>query len=143
MLAYLKIDHLVPDTGNGLLNRDLSKGQRRRVALAVAVAEGRPVVILDEWTSDQDAEFRTRFTNEIIGKLRALGRTVIFVSHDGDVSSVCDVIIRMTNGRMTNSRMTNTETIDGATDMPAATAASRPDMGSASDPAMACLQETA
>lgn len=116
-----------------MLNRDLSKGQRRRVALAVAVAEGRPVVILDEWTSDQDAEFRTRFTNEIIGKLRALGRTVIFVSHDGDVSSVCDVTIRMTNGRMTDGRM----------DMPAATAASLPDMGSASDPAMACLQETA
>ncbi|PWC78884.1 ATP-binding cassette domain-containing protein [Azospirillum sp. TSH64] len=143
MLAYLKIDHLVPDTGNGLLNRDLSKGQRRRVALAVAVAEGRPVVILDEWTSDQDAEFRTRFTNEIIGKLRALGRTVIFVSHDGDVSSVCDVVIRMTNGRMTGGQTTNTETIEGSTDMPAATAASRPDMGSASDPAMACLQETA
>ncbi|MBY6262556.1 ATP-binding cassette domain-containing protein [Azospirillum sp. 412522] len=133
MLAYLKIDHLVPDTGDGLLNRDLSKGQRRRVALAVAVAEGRPVVILDEWTSDQDAEFRTRFANEIIGKLRALGRTVIFVSHDGDVSSVCDVTIQMTNGRMTNGRM----------DMPAATAASHPDMGSVPEPAMACLQETA
>ena len=120
MLAYLKIDHLVPDTGDGLLNRDLSKGQRRRVALAVAVAEGRPVIILDEWTSDQDAEFRTRFANEIIGKLRSLGRTVIFVSHDGDMSSVCDVTIRMINGRM---------------DMPADTAASRP--------AMDCLQETA
>lgn len=120
MLAYLKIDHLVPDTGDGLLNRDLSKGQRRRVALAVAVAEGRPVIILDEWTSDQDAEFRTRFTNEIIGKLRSLGRTVIFVSHDGDMSSVCDVTIRMTNGRM---------------DMPAMTVASTV--------VMDCLQETA
>lgn len=100
MLAYLKIDHLVPETGDGLLNRDLSKGQRRRLALAVAVAEGRPVIILDEWTSDQDAEFRSRFANEIIGKLQSLGRTVIFVSHDGDVSSVCDVTIRMTNGQM-------------------------------------------
>ncbi len=90
MLAYLKIDQLVPETGDGLLNRDLSKGQRRRVALAVAVAEGRPIIILDEWTSDQDAEFRTRFTNEIIGKLRSLGRTVIFVSHDGNAPSVCD-----------------------------------------------------
>ncbi len=140
MLAYLKIDHLVPDTGDGLVNRDLSKGQRRRVALAVAVAEGRSVVILDEWTSDQDAEFRTRFTNEIIGKLRALGRTVIFVSHDGDVSSVCDITIRMTNGRMTGGQMSsgqlnNGQMNNGQTDMPAMTAAS--------GPAMACLQETA
>ncbi|CAO3430893.1 ATP-binding cassette domain-containing protein [Azospirillum argentinense] len=125
MLAYLKIDHLVPETGDGLLNRDLSKGQRRRVALAVAVAEGRPIIILDEWTSDQDAEFRTRFTNEIIGKLRALGRTVIFVSHDGNAASVCDVTIHMTNGHMTN----------GQTDTPADKAASRP--------ATALLQETA
>ena len=100
MLAFLKIDRLVPETGDGLLNRDLSKGQRRRLALAVAVAEGRPVVILDEWTSDQDAEFRSRFANEIIGKLKMLGRTVIFVSHDGDVASICDVTIRMTNGQM-------------------------------------------
>lgn len=120
MLAYLKIDHLVPETGDGLLNRDLSKGQRRRVALAVAVAEGRPIIILDEWTSDQDAEFRTRFTSEIIGKLRALGRTVIFVSHDGDVSSFCDVTIRMTNGQM---------------DAPVGKTATRP--------ATALLQETA
>lgn len=124
MLAYLKIDHLVPETGDGLLNRDLSKGQRRRVALAVAVAEGRPIIILDEWTSDQDAEFRTRFTNEIIGKLRSLGRTVIFVSHDGNASSVCDVTIQMTNGQMTNSQMTGERT-------------------DATRPATALLQETA
>ncbi|MBP2227813.1 putative ATP-binding cassette transporter [Azospirillum agricola] len=120
MLDYLKIAHLVPENGEGLLNRELSKGQRRRLALAVAVAEGRPVIILDEWTSDQDAEFRTRFTNEIIGKLQSLGRTVIFVSHDGDVSSVCDVTIRMTNGRMS---------------VPAPAAAPRPIQD--------CLQETA
>ncbi len=132
MLAYLKIDRLVPDTGDGLLNRDLSKGQRRRLALAIAVAEGRPVIILDEWTSDQDAEFRTRFTNEIIGKLQSLGRTVIFVSHDGDVSSVCDVTIRMINGRMS---------------LPDNMAAPRPapthSMDRAAAPEMACSQETA
>lgn len=119
MLAYLKIDHLVPDTADGLLNRDLSKGQRRRVALAVAVAEGRPVIILDEWTSDQDAEFRTRFTNEIIGKLRSLGRTVLFVSHDGDVSSVCDITIRMTNGQMTNDLMAEASATDVQAGFPA------------------------
>lgn len=103
MLAYLKIDHLVPATDDGTLNRDLSKGQRRRLALAVAVAEGRPVLILDEWTSDQDSEFRTRFTDEIIGKLQSLGRTVIFVSHDGDIAPVCDLTIRMSNGQMSGA----------------------------------------
>jgi len=142
MLAYLKIDHLVPETGDGLLNRDLSKGQRRRLALAVAVAEGRPVIILDEWTSDQDAEFRTRFANEIIGKLQSLGRTVIFVSHDGDLSAICDQTIRMVGGRMSppehNQHRQAASAPAGIIDTPTIIQAGP---GPRAD-ALACLQET-
>ncbi|WP_279629167.1 ATP-binding cassette domain-containing protein [Gluconacetobacter entanii] len=33
---------------------DLSTGQRRRLALVQALAEHRPVLMLDEWAADQD-----------------------------------------------------------------------------------------
>ncbi|MGY9015737.1 MAG: ATP-binding cassette domain-containing protein, partial [Rhodospirillales bacterium] len=40
---------------------DLSTGQRKRVALALALAEQRPILILDEWAADQDPDTRRIF----------------------------------------------------------------------------------
>jgi putative ATP-binding cassette transporter len=37
---------------------DLSTGQRKRLALIVALLEKRPLLLLDEWASDQDPVFR-------------------------------------------------------------------------------------
>ena len=40
---------------------DLSGGQRKRLALIVSLLEKRPILLLDEWTADQDPEFRRKF----------------------------------------------------------------------------------
>src|SRR3984885_11098807 len=40
---------------------DLSGGQRRRLALIVSLLEKRPIMLLDEWTAEQDPEFRRKF----------------------------------------------------------------------------------
>jgi putative pyoverdin transport system ATP-binding/permease protein len=40
---------------------DLSAGQRKRMATIVTLLERRPILLLDEWTSDQDPEFRLKF----------------------------------------------------------------------------------
>ena len=36
---------------------DLSGGQRKRLALIVSLLEKRPILLLDEWTADQDQIF--------------------------------------------------------------------------------------
>ncbi|HML08066.1 MAG TPA: cyclic peptide export ABC transporter [Xanthobacteraceae bacterium] len=61
---------------------DLSDGQRKRLALVVSLLEKRPILLLDEWTADQDPEFRRRFYHELLPELVAAGATVVAVTHD-------------------------------------------------------------
>ncbi len=48
---------------------DLSGGQRRRLALIVSLLEKRPILLLDEWTAEQDPEFRRKFYDELLPDL--------------------------------------------------------------------------
>ncbi len=101
MLEFLEINHLV-DVGPDLaLRYRLSKGQKKRLILAIALGAQRQVLLLDEWTADQDARFRERFRNEIFSKFRELKKTIIFVSHDSHANDMCDTSIFFENGRVT------------------------------------------
>jgi putative ATP-binding cassette transporter len=61
---------------------DLSAGQRKRLALVVGLLEKRPILVLDEWTADQDPEFRRKFYQELLPELSKGGRTIVAVTHD-------------------------------------------------------------
>jgi len=78
----------------------LSRGQRKRLALAVALAERRPILLLDEWTADQAPEFRRRFFSYLLPAFKAEGRTVIAVTHDDRHFSDCDVHLHLEGGRI-------------------------------------------
>jgi energy-coupling factor transport system ATP-binding protein len=62
---------------------DLHSSQRRLVALAATLAMRTPVVVIDEPTIGQDAAGVARL-RDIIGQLKADGRTVIAISHHID-----------------------------------------------------------
>jgi putative ATP-binding cassette transporter len=79
---------------------DLSTGQRKRVALAVALAEHRPILLLDEWAADQDPESRRRFYRELLPELKAEGRTIIAVSHDDRYFDAADQILTLDYGKL-------------------------------------------
>jgi putative ATP-binding cassette transporter len=76
-----------------------STGQRKRLALIVALLEDRPFVILDEWAADQDPEFRHEFYVNIIPRLRAMGKTVIAITHDDQYYDRADHVLFMSNGQ--------------------------------------------
>jgi putative ATP-binding cassette transporter len=61
---------------------DLSAGQRRRLALVVSLLEKRPILLLDEWTAEQDPEFRRKFYDEVLPAISGAGITVVMVTHD-------------------------------------------------------------
>ena len=79
----------------------LSTGQRKRLALAVAVAEDRPVLVFDEWAADQDPEFRAKFYLEILPRFRAAGKAIIAITHDDRYFDVADRRYHMAERRMT------------------------------------------
>jgi putative ATP-binding cassette transporter len=61
---------------------DLSGGQRKRIALIVSLLEKRSILLLDEWTADQDPDFRRKFYDELLPELQRAGITVVVISHD-------------------------------------------------------------
>jgi putative pyoverdin transport system ATP-binding/permease protein len=80
--------------------RDLSTGQRKRLALVVALLEDRPLYVFDEWAADQDPEFRHYFYMELLPLLRSRGKTVIAVSHDDRYFSCADRLLSLDYGRV-------------------------------------------
>jgi putative ATP-binding cassette transporter len=61
---------------------DLSGGQRRRLALIVSLLEKRPIMLLDEWTAEQDPEFRGKFYDELLPEMMRAGATIVVITHD-------------------------------------------------------------
>jgi putative ATP-binding cassette transporter len=80
---------------------DLSSGQRKRLALIVAMLEDKPIMILDEWAADQDPHFRRKFYEELLPELKAAGKTIIAVTHDDRYFHIADRRLHMEEGRLT------------------------------------------
>jgi putative ATP-binding cassette transporter len=76
----------------------LSSGQRKRLALVVALLCKKPIMVLDEWAADQDPQFRKEFYDIIIPRLRAMGKTVIAITHDDQYYSAADKVLSVSDG---------------------------------------------
>jgi cyclic peptide transporter len=86
---------------------DLSGGQRRRLALIVSLLEKRPILLLDEWTAEQDPEFRRKFYDQLLPDLMKAGTTVVVITHDDRYLDELDLParrIRMDEGRIVEQR---------------------------------------
>jgi ATP-binding cassette, subfamily C, bacterial CydD len=77
--------------------RQLSVGQRRRVALARAFLRDAPLVVLDEPTADLDAA-SAEIVAGAITRIRR-GRTVVLVSHAPGLEVSADRVVRLDGGR--------------------------------------------
>src|SRR5436309_5358013 len=62
--------------------RQLSGGQRQRVALGRAIVRNPRVFLLDEPLSNLDAKLRSELRAELLALHRALGATMVYVTHD-------------------------------------------------------------
>jgi putative ATP-binding cassette transporter len=87
---------------------DLSGGQRRRLALIVSLLENRPILLLDEWTAEQDPEFRKKFYDELLPQMLSAGRTVVVITHDDRYLEEIRLParkIRMEEGRIVETKL--------------------------------------
>ena len=78
----------------------LSKGNRAKVALALAMAHRPELLILDEPTSGLDPLVRREFLESMID-VSAEGRTVLLTSHQvSEVERVADIVAIFLNGKL-------------------------------------------
>jgi len=91
---------LPPESFAGRVPFHLSGGEMRRVALAGAFAQERPLVLLDEPTLGLDADGITRLVASL-DRLHARGAAVWIASHDPYfVNAVCDRVLVLDAGRL-------------------------------------------
>jgi len=100
LISMMELNHKV-EVKNKIFNTlDLSTGQRKRIALMVALMEDRNFIVLDEWAADQDPVFRKKFYKKILPSLKKQGKTVIALTHDDAYYDTADEIIKLDNGKM-------------------------------------------
>ncbi|MZP29234.1 ATP-binding cassette domain-containing protein [Heliobacterium undosum] len=79
----------------------LSRGQRKRAALAAVLAMETPVIIVDEPTGGQDYR-EARQIMAILQQLNRRGHTVLFITHDMDlVHEYAHRVLVLNDGRIT------------------------------------------
>lgn len=73
--------------------RNLSGGQKQKIAIARALVRDPEILILDETLSQIEAETRARIVNAIFRKYPKM--TCVLISHDREVHSLCDRVIEL------------------------------------------------
>ena len=100
-MAYLKMTHKLQLDNGRIVDLKLSKGQKKRVALLLALAEERDIILLDEWAADQDPHFRREFYQQLLPLLQQMGKTVFAISHDDHYFQHADRLLEMRSGQLT------------------------------------------
>ena len=79
---------------------DLSVGNQRRLALAIAIAHRPPLVLLDEPTAGLDVASRTEL-HAIVRELAAQGTAVLLATHDmAEAEKIADRVCILLRGRV-------------------------------------------
>lgn len=104
-LAKLQLHKKVAINDGRLSTLDLSRGQRKRLALLTAYLEDRPIYVLDEWAADQDRVFRDVFYLQLLSELKERGKTVIAITHDDHYYHLADRIVKLDEGKLEYDRV--------------------------------------
>ena len=78
----------------------MSGGQQQRVSIARAFVNDPEIVFADEPTGNLDSKTTTEMMDLICGMARAKNQTMILVTHNLELSSYCDKIIYIRDGKI-------------------------------------------
>jgi putative pyoverdin transport system ATP-binding/permease protein len=110
LLAQFRLANQLSLSDGEFSTLDLSSGQRRRLALIVSLLEKRPILLLDEWTAEQDPEFRRKFYEEFLPQMIQTGATLVVITHDDlylDELAMSASRVHMEEGRIVDQRSTH------------------------------------
>ena len=77
----------------------MSGGQQQRVALARALINEPALLTADEPTGNLDSQ-ATRDVLAVLKQCHARGQTIVLVTHDPNVASAADRVVRMRDGEI-------------------------------------------
>jgi putative ABC transport system ATP-binding protein len=82
----------------------MSGGQQQRVALARALINEPVLLTADEPTGNLDSQ-ATRDVLSVLKQCHARGQTIVLVTHDPNVASAADRVVRMRDGQIVGENL--------------------------------------
>lgn len=109
MLAKMRLDDKVALLQEGTFSTTtrLSRGQKKRLALLVALLEDRPYYVFDEWAADQDPHFRNIFYTQLLPELKVAGKGVLVITHDERYFLLADRLLLLDEGKLKHVEATS------------------------------------
>lgn len=111
----MNIDELLKVLGiDKLANRypaELSGGQQQRVAIARAFVKNPKLILCDEPTGALDYKSSLDILKLIKEINQKYGTTILIITHNNSISSMCDRIVRLTGGKITQN-IINTDILE-------------------------------
>jgi ABC-type lipoprotein export system ATPase subunit len=95
LLAAVGIAHCA-----GRMPRELSGGERRRVAVARALANEPALLLADEPTSNLDSASGAEIADLLLSIHATRGATMVLITHSESLASRCQRLVRMLDGRI-------------------------------------------
>ncbi len=92
-------------------DKNLSKGQRKRLALIYALMENKDILVLDEWAAEQDPAFRRHFYQTVLPELKRKGKTIVAITHDDDYFHCATRVIKFNFGRLVKDSLSVSEEV--------------------------------
>ena len=94
------LDQITPGVPGAANPRDLSEGQRLALAVAIQLASGPRVLLLDEPTRGLDYAAKEQLAAQL-DRLRCTGHAVLVASHDVEfVATVADRVLQLADGQV-------------------------------------------
>lgn len=79
---------------------ELSGGEQQRVAIARALSTNPPLILADEPTGNLDGETGRQIIDLLFSLHRRLKSTLVLVTHDENLASKCERVVRMADGNI-------------------------------------------
>lgn len=102
LIEMLELSKKVMIENRRFSTKRLSDGQKKRLSLIISILEDKEIYLFDEWAANQDPHFKTVFYTKILPYLKALGKTIIVITHDDKYFDLADKMIYLRDGQVVN-----------------------------------------
>lgn len=106
-LKFLELKGKTRVEDHELVLTKLSIGQKKRLAMLIALLEERDILVLDEWAADQDPVFRRFFYKKLLPLLKEQGKTIFAITHDDAYFDSADRIFLAEGGNISELKGKN------------------------------------
>ncbi|EKJ5634086.1 multidrug ABC transporter permease/ATP-binding protein [Campylobacter coli] len=106
-LEFLELKGKTRVEDHELVLTKLSTGQKKRLAMLIALLEERDILVLDEWAADQDPVFRRFFYKKLLPLLKEQGKTIFAITHDDAYFDSADRIFLAEEGNISELKGEN------------------------------------